>query len=169
MSSESENDKGPHPIFESRFFSLILMLALMAMNIIFIIVIQQFYGTDSALKVLMYLGIGSAGGIVLTFIILGISSKKNASKGRNILLYMTAAILFVSLIISVILLFTIQDEIASRNAFVNSNSIGLGITTGIAVTYTILTFVNSRLIFDSPEKEQEESESEVEVDLSEET
>ncbi|MHA1187005.1 MAG: hypothetical protein ACTSSK_09060 [Candidatus Heimdallarchaeota archaeon] len=101
MSSESENDKDPHPIFESRFFSVILMLALMSMNIIFIVVIQQFYGTDPALKVLMYLGIGSAGGVVLTFIILGVSSKKNASKGRNMLLYMTAAILFISLIISV--------------------------------------------------------------------
>ncbi len=169
MSSESENDKGPHLLFESRFFSVILMLALMAMNIIFIVVIQQFYGTDPALKVLMYLGIGSAGGIVLTFIILGISSKKNASKGRNMLLYMTAAILFVSLIISVILLFTIQDEIASRNAFVNSNSIGLGITTGIAVTYSILTLAKSKLIFDSPEKEHEESKVEVYVNPPEET
>ncbi|MHA1355574.1 MAG: hypothetical protein ACTSXA_06010 [Candidatus Heimdallarchaeota archaeon] len=169
MSSESENDKDPHPLFESRFFSVILMLALMSMNIIFIVVIQQFYGTDPALKVLMYLGIGSAGGVVLTFIILGVSSKKNASKGRNMLLYMTAAILFISLIISVILLFTIQDEIASRNAFVNSNSVGLGITTGIAVTYSILTLAKSKLIFDSPEKEQEESKVEVYVNPSEET
>ena len=98
----SEEEKGAHPIFESRFFSVILMLALMAMNIIFIIVIQQFYGRDPALNVLMYLGIGAAGGIVLTFILLGIFSKKNASKGRSILLYLTAGILFVSLTISVI-------------------------------------------------------------------
>ncbi|MHA1186032.1 MAG: hypothetical protein ACTSSK_04035, partial [Candidatus Heimdallarchaeota archaeon] len=60
-------------------------------------------------------------------------------------------------------------EIASRNAFVNSNSVGLGITTGIAVTYSILTLAKSKLIFDSPEKEQEESKVEVYVNPSEET
>jgi hypothetical protein len=167
MSSEEEN--GAHPIFESRFFSVILMLTLIAMNVIFIIVIQQFYGRDPALNVLMYLGIGSAGGIVLTFILLGIFSKRNASKGRITLLYLSAAILFLSLMISVILLFAIKDDILSRNAFINGNSIGLGITTGIAITYSILTLAKSRFISDSPEKEQEESKIDVGVGLSEET
>jgi hypothetical protein len=167
MSSEEEN--GPHPIFESRFFSVILMLALIAMNVIFIIVIQQFYGRNPALNVLMYLGIGSAGGILLTIIILEIFTKKNASKGRSTLLYLTAAILFISLTISIILLFTIQDEIISRNAFINGNSIGLGITTGIATTYSILTLAKSKLIFGSTVKEQEVSEIEIGSSLIEET
>jgi hypothetical protein len=165
----SENDKEPKPIFESQFFSVILMLALIAMDVIFIIVIYQFYGTTPALNVLMYLGIGSAGGIAFTLIILGVFTKENASKGRNILLYSAAGFLFVSLLIAIILKFSIQDELISRTAFIDTNSIGLGITTGLAITYIILTLVKSKLIYGLPEVKQEENEADINIDLSEET
>jgi len=165
----SENDNVSKTIFESKFFSLILMLALLLMGALFIIVIHQFFGLEPALNVLMYIGIGSGGGIIFTFIILGIFSKQKASKGRNILLYMTAIILFLSLIIALILKFSLQDDLLSQWAFINTNSIGLGITTGIAVTYSVLTLASSKLVYGSPKDDEQEDKEEIDIDLAEES
>ena len=159
MSSDEEKSKRTS-IFESRFMSIALMLCLLIMCAIFIVVINSIYGTPIALGVLMYIGIGIGGGVLFVIITLLIFSSRKAGIGRNIILYSTAIILILSLIISVILYFTIPGEQGSW-AVINSSSVGLGVTTGLALTYLILAMFRSKLVF----KEQKEEETKTDIDI----
>ncbi len=82
---------------------------------------------------------------------------------------MTAVVLLLSIIIALILKFSLQDDLLSQWAFINTNSIGLGITTGIAVTYSILTLASSKLVYGSPKDDEQEDKEEIDIDLAEES
>ncbi|MCK5158013.1 MAG: hypothetical protein KAR08_02565 [Candidatus Heimdallarchaeota archaeon] len=165
MSTDKEKSKATS-IFESRFMSIALMLCLLIMCAIFIVVINSIYGTTIALDVLMYIGIGVGGGVLFVIITLVIFSSRKAGFGRNIILYSAAIILFLSLIISVILYFTIPGDRGSW-AFINSSSVGLGVTTGLALTYLILAMFRSKLVF--REEKEEEAKTDIEIEIGEKT
>lgn len=163
MSEEKEKSKATS-IFESRFMSIALMLCLLIMCAIFIVVINSIYGTAIALGVLMYIGIGVGGGVLFVIITLVIFSSRKAGIGRNVILYSAAIILILSLIISVILYFTIPGDQGSW-AFINSSSVGLGVTTGLALTYLILAMFRSKLVF--KEEKEEETKTDIEIEIGE--
>ena len=156
MSTDEEKNTATS-IFESRFMSIALMLCLLIMCSIFIVVINSIFDTTIALGVLMYIGIGVGGGVLFVIITLLIFASRKAGFGRNIILYSAALILILSLIISVILYFTITGEQGSW-AFINSSSVGLGVTTGLALTYLTLAMFRSKLVF------REETEEETDLD-----
>ncbi len=165
MSEEKEKSKATS-IFESRFMSIALMLCLLIMCAIFIVVINSIYGTTIALGVLMYIGIGIGGGVLFVIITLLIFSSRKAGIGRNVILYSAAIILILSLIISVILYFTIPGDQGSW-AFINSSSVGLGVTTGLALTYLVLAMFRSKLVF--KEEKEEETKTDIEIEIGEKT
>lgn len=165
MSEEKEKSKATS-IFESRFMSIALMLCLLIMCAIFIVVINSIYSTTIALGVLMYIGIGIGGGVLFVIITLLIFSSRKAGIGRNVILYSAAIILILSLIISVILYFTIPGDQGSW-AFINSSSVGLGVTTGLALTYLILAMFRSKLVF--KEEKEEETKTDIEIEIGEKT
>ncbi len=165
MSADEEKSKATS-IFESRFMSIALMLCLLIMCAIFIVVINSLYGTTIALGVLMYIGIGVGGGILFVIITLLIFASRKAGIGRNIILYSAALILILSLIISVILYFTIPGESGSW-AFINSSSVGLGVTTGLALTYLILAMFRSKLVF--RKEKEDETKTDIEIEIGEKT
>ncbi|MCK5184214.1 MAG: hypothetical protein KAQ95_07905, partial [Candidatus Heimdallarchaeota archaeon] len=111
-------------------------------------------------------GIGVGGGVLFVIITLVIFSSRKAGFGRNIILYSAAIILFLSLIISVILYFTIPGDRGSW-AFINSSSVGLGVTTGLALTYLILAMFRSKLVF--REEKEEEAKTDIEIEIGEKT
>ena len=163
MSTDEEKSKATS-IFESRFMSIALMLCLLIMCAIFIVVINSIYGTAIALGVLMYIGIGVGGGVLFVIITLVIFSSRKAGIGRNVILYSAAIILILSLIISVILYFTIPGDQGSW-VFINSSSVGLGVTTGLALTYLILAMFRSKLVF--KEEKEEETKTDIEIEIGE--
>ena len=131
---------------------------------IFIVVINSIFGITIALNVLLYIGIGVGGGILFVVIILLIFSKRKAGISRNIILYSAALILILSLIISLILNFALSGEQGSW-AFINTSSIGLGMTTGLALTYLMLAMFRSKLVF----REEKEDETKTEIEIGEKT
>jgi len=144
--SANEREEKAKTLFESRFLSIVLMICLLLMNLLFIVIIGQIFGWDQAYKILMYLGIGIGGGIIITFGILLVLRSKKTSLSRNVLLGLTAAILIISLILSLILKFAIADVELSSWAFIYTSAIGLGITSGIALTYLILAMIKNSLV-----------------------
>ena len=149
--SNNDKDEKAKAFFESRFMSIILIICLLLMAALFIIVIDQLFGSSAALNVLMYFGIGAGGGIIFTFIIVLIFNKTKTKRAKNLILYMSVLVLVITLILSLIL----KYSFASTNGtelFINVNSIGLGITTGIATTYSILAIFRSRLVFSTNEE-----------------
>jgi len=165
VSADEEKSKATS-IFESRFMSIALMLCLLIMCAIFIVVINSIFGTTIALDVLMYIGIGVGGGILFVVITLLIFSSRKAGISRNIILYSAALILILSLIISLILNFAITGEQGSW-AFINTSSVGLGMTTGLALTYLMLAMFRSKLVF--REEKEEEAETDIEIEIGEKT
>ncbi|HUT80624.1 MAG TPA: hypothetical protein VMZ29_05405 [Candidatus Bathyarchaeia archaeon] len=161
MSSTSKEEKAKS-LFESRLMSILLMICLMIMCALFIVIIWTTSGKDSALTVIMYMGIGIGGGVIITLIILLISRRQKLS--RNILLYLTGGILILSLVISLILKFSIPDPELSSWAFLDASSVGLGLTTGIAIFYLILAMFNSKLIAKEKEKGQIENKEDLKFD-----
>ncbi len=158
MSSAEEEKKSS--LFESRFMSIALMLCLLLMCAIFIVVINSIFGTPAALEVLMFIAIGISGGMGYVLTILLIFTQKKSAVSRNIILYSAAIILILSLIISVTLKFAIGDDAGSW-AFIDASSIGLGVTTGLALTYLILAMFRSKLVF--RDEKEEEIETKVEI------
>ncbi|MBN1330189.1 MAG: hypothetical protein JXA54_12010 [Candidatus Heimdallarchaeota archaeon] len=161
MSSTKKEEK-THSLFESRLMSILLMICLLVMCILFVVIIWTIFGKDSALSVIMYTGIGIGGGVIITLIILLISRKQKLS--RNILLYITGGILVLSLLISLILKFSIQDPDLSSWAFIDASSVGLGLTTGIAIFYLILAMSNNKLVVKDKEKNHIENIEKSKVD-----
>lgn len=133
---------------------------------IFIVVINSIFGITIALNVLMYIGIGVGGGILFVVIILLIFSNRKAGISRNIILYSAALILILSLIISLILNFAFSGEQGSW-AFINTSSIGLGMTTGLALTYLMLAMFRSKLVF--REEKEDETKTDIEIEIGEKT
>jgi len=158
--SSTEDENKSTSLFESRFMSIALMLCLLIMCAIFIVVINSIFGTPAALEVLMFIAIGIGGGMVYVLTILLIFIQRKAAAGRNIILYSAAIILILSLIISVTLKFAIGDDAGSW-AFIDASSVGLGVTTGLAITYLVLAMFRSKLVF--RDEKIEESETEVEI------
>jgi len=165
VSANEEKSKATS-IFESRFMSIALMLCLLIMCAIFIVVINSIFGITIALNVLMYIGIGVGGGILFVVIILLIFSNRKAGISRNIILYSAALILILSLIISLILNFALSGEQGSW-AFINTSSVGLGMTTGLALTYLMLAMFRSKLVF--RELKEEEAKTDIEIEIGEKT
>ena len=66
------------------------------------------------------------------------------------------------MIVSVVLKFAIGGEPGSW-AFVDSSSVGLGVTTGLALTYLILAMFRSKLVFREEKEVKEEIEAKVEI------
>ncbi|MHA1122011.1 MAG: hypothetical protein ACTSPC_04300 [Candidatus Heimdallarchaeota archaeon] len=165
MSANEEKSKATS-IFESRFMSIALMLCLLIMCAIFIVVINSIFGITIALNVLMYIGIGVGGGILFVVIILLIFSNRKAGISRNIILYSAALILILSLIISLILNFALSGEQGSW-AFINTSSIGLGMTTGLALTYLMLAMFRSKLVF--REEKEDKTKTDIEIEIGEKT
>jgi len=155
--SSPEKEEKIKALFESRFLSVVLMICLLLMCTLFIVVILQVFGPDYATRVSIDLAAGAGGGILLTFLILLLVRPKKVS--RNILLYTVAAILFGSLIVSLILKFSIPDPTKSSWAFIDASSVGLGITSGISLTYLLLAIFKSSLVL-SKEVEEESVEKE---------
>jgi len=133
---------------------------------IFIVVINSIFGITIALNVLMYIGIGVGGGILFVVIILLIFSNRKGGISRNIILYSAALILILSLIISLILNFAFSGEQGSW-AFINTSSIGLGMTTGLALTYLMLAMFRSKLVF--REEKEDETKTDIEIEIGEKT
>ncbi len=161
MSSTSKEEKAKS-LFESRLMSILLMICLLIMCILFIVIIWSLFDLDYALNVIMYMGIGIGGGILVTLIILLVSRKHKVS--RNILLYLTGGILIISLIVSLILYFSIPDPDLKSWAFVDASSVGLGLTTGIAIFYLILAMFNNKLVAREKEKNNIEMSKDSKVD-----
>ncbi len=163
MSNEEESKS--ESLFESRFMSIVLMLCLIAMCALFIVIIWQIFGADASLEVLMYMGIGVGAGIVVTFGILVLVYNKKPGVRRNLLLGVTAISLILSLIISLILRFSIADKEVASWAFIDSSSIGLGVTTGLAITYLILAIFKSKLVYGKVDEDKVEFEEKIETEL----
>lgn len=151
MSDEEKNSRVKE-MFESRFLSILLMIALITMCALFVVVVWQFFGQDDALNVIMYTGIGLGSGIIVTIILLVIIRTTTIKTGRNLFLGLVFISLIVSLIISLILYYNVGSW-----AFINASSLGLGLTTGIAITYLTLAMFNSKLL-KKTEKEEESVE-----------
>ncbi len=163
--SNDENSKS-ESLFESRFMSIILMLCLVAMCALFIVIIWQIFGTDASLEVLMYMGIGVGAGIVVTFGILVLVYNKKSGVRRNLVLGVTAISLVLSLVISLILRFSIADADAASWAFIDSSSVGLGVTTGLAITYLILAIFKSKLVYRKEDEDKSEFEEKIDTEVS---
>ena len=157
MSSEEQGEKAK-ALFESRFISIILMVTLLLMCAIFVVVVWQFFGKDPAIDVIMFTGIGVGAGIIFTFVLLLIFKKIELKNQRNIFLATVFLILLVSLIVSVILKFSISDPTLGSWYFIDASSTGLGVTTGIALTYLLLAIFGSKLV-ESQKLELVDSES----------
>jgi hypothetical protein len=155
MSSKDKEDQFKK-IFESSFISVVLMLLLIAMGALFVVAIWRLFGQTSALQVLMYLGIGIGGGLILAIIIILAFQQMKAGKGRNVLLTTTVIVLMLSLVVAFIIRASLNDPIEARNWFINVSSIGLGITTGIAFTYSLLAIFKSSLVYEPEVEEKEE-------------
>ena len=158
MTSRSKEEKAKS-MFESRFMSIILMFCLVIMFALFIVVIWTLFDKESVIKVIMYLGIGIGSGLIVTMTVLLIMNKRKAKLGRNLLLYLVAGILIISLILSLIMNFAVGSW-----AFISTSSVGLGLTTGIALTYLFLAMFRSNLVSGKEEVEDTE-ENLVEVEL----
>jgi hypothetical protein len=140
MSSEEKSDRAKE-LFESRFMSILLMITLVTMCVLFVVIIWQIFGRENGLNVIMYTGIGLGSGIILTIIILIITKYTILKTGKNLFLGLVFITLIVSLIVSLILYYNIGSW-----AFINASSLGLGLTTGIALTYLLLAMFNSKLL-----------------------
>ena len=145
MASEEKQVKSK-ALFESRFMSIILMLVLIIMCALFIVVIWTLFSKEIALNVLMYIGIGVGSGTILTVTSLFIFSKINRKFDRNIIFIFTMGVLIISLVLSLILKFSASDPIQGNWVFIYTSSVGLGITTGIAITYLLLAIFKSKLV-----------------------
>ena len=154
MSTEEQGEK-TKALFESRFISIVLMVTLLLMCAIFVVVVWQFFGKDPAIDVIMFTGIGVGAGIIFTIVLLFIFKRFKFKNQRNIFLTIVFLILLISLIISVILKFSVSDPTLGSWYFINASSTGLGVTTGIALTYLILAIFGSNLI-EAQKGEQEE-------------
>ncbi|HUU78193.1 MAG TPA: hypothetical protein VMX55_07575 [candidate division Zixibacteria bacterium] len=144
--STTDNEKESKTLFETRFMSIVLMVILLIMCILFVVVVWQFFGKEPAIDVIIYTSIGIGGGGVITIILLLIFRNSKIKNQRNIFFGTVFMILLVSLIVSVILKFTISDPLLSSWYFIYASSIGLGITTGIALSYLILATFGSKLV-----------------------
>jgi hypothetical protein len=151
----SENEENEKPFFETRLMSILLMASLVIMCSLFIVIIWQIFGKDAAINVLIYLSIGLGTGIAITIMIMLIASTRKAQMGRNVLLYLIGSILVISLIVSLILKFAISDEELASWAFINASSVGLGLTTGISLSYLILAMFKAPLTMDKKEETKE--------------
>lgn len=143
----SEKEEKVKTLFESRLMSILLMLCLIIMCSLFVVIIWNIFGKEPAINVIKYLSIGIGAGISITIIILLISFARKVKLGRNILLYLVGGILITSLIVSLILRFTINDTELASWAFIDASSVGLGLTTGIALTYLILAMFKTPLTY----------------------
>ena len=148
----SENEENEKPFFETRLMSILLMASLIIMCTLFIVIIWTIFGKEPAVNVLIYLSIGIGTGIAITIMILLIASTRKAQMGRNVLLYLIGSILIVSLIVSLILKFAISDTELASWAFINTSSVGLGLTTGISLTYLILAIFKAPITVDKKEE-----------------
>lgn len=156
--SDEEKKSG----FESSFVTGAMMVALLIMGGIFIVFIQRIFGSTVANNVLMYMGIGVGSGIIITLIIL-VTFRKKISKGRYVLLGLTAGLLVLSMVLSLILK-SVYDDLW---LFIDINSIGLGAATGTAILYIILIMIRSPLVHGTETKESEEKETAETGELSE--
>ncbi|MHA1211812.1 MAG: hypothetical protein ACTSSH_05050 [Candidatus Heimdallarchaeota archaeon] len=157
MSTDEKAEKAKS-MFESRFMSIVLMLVLFIMSSLFIVIVWTFFGKEAAIGVIQYLSIGIGGGIVITLGILLITRTRKSNISRNVLVYLVGSVLVISLIVSLILKYTIADEVLSNWAFIYASSVGLGLTSGIAIFYLILAMFKSKLVSD---KEPESSTKEI--------
>ncbi|NHK30383.1 MAG: hypothetical protein FK730_03465 [Asgard group archaeon] len=151
----SENEEVEKPFFETRLMSILLMLSLIIMCSLFVVIIWNIFGKDPAINVLIYLSIGIGTGIAITIMILLIASTRKVKMGRNVLLYLIGSILVISLIVSLILRFAISDKELASWAFIDASSVGLGLTTGISLTYLILAMFKSQLTSERKEATKE--------------
>jgi magnesium-transporting ATPase (P-type) len=144
-----QSDKKPEKssFYESSMMSIILIFFLLVMGAMFVVFVWRLFGGSSGLRVLEYLGIGLGSGIILTIGIVFFTRNKKGKFSRNLLLITTIVILVISLVVSVILKFSINNATDASWAFIIGNSIGLGITSGIAITYMILILFKSPIIF----------------------
>ncbi|NHJ03566.1 MAG: hypothetical protein EAX90_01995 [Candidatus Heimdallarchaeota archaeon] len=165
--SATDNEKKSKTLFETRFMSIVLMVILLIMCILFVVVVWQFFGKEPAIDVIMYTSIGIGGGVIITIILLLIFRNSKIKNQRNIFFGIVFMILLVSLIVSVILKFSISDPLLSSWYFIYTSSIGLGVTTGIALTYIILAMFGSKLVELKIEKEKiiENNSGEVEREV----
>ena len=145
MASEEKQEKAK-ALFESRFMSIILMLVLIIMCALFIVIIWTLFSQEIALNVLMYIGIGTGSGGILTVSVLFIFFKMNKNFDRNIIFAFTMGVLVISLILALILKYSLGDPTQGNWIFIYTSSVGLGITTGIAITYLLLAMFKSKLV-----------------------
>ncbi len=160
MASEEKQEKAK-ALFESRFMSIILMLTLVVMCALFIVIIWALFTQEIALNVLMYIAIGAGSGAILTISSLFIFLKLERNFDRNILFFFTMSVLAISLILSLILKFSTGDPTQGNWLFIYTSSVGLGITTGIAMSYLLLAMFKSKLVeYKQVEKNAEDSSNE---------
>lgn len=159
MTSDEKEAKAKS-MFESRFLSIILMFCLVIMCALFVVIIWTLFDKDAAIKVIMYLGIGVGSGLIITMTILLIMNSRDASLSRNLLLYFVGGILIVSLIVSLILNYTVSSW-----AFINASSVGLGLTAGIAISYLILAMFRSNLV--SGKIDESITETDIDIEITE--
>jgi len=160
MASEEKQEKAK-ALFESRFMSIILMLTLVVMGALFIVIIWILFSQEIALNVLMYIGIGAGSGAILTITSLFIFLKLEKNFDRNILFLFTMGVLAISLILSLILKYSVSDPTQGNWLFIYTSSVGLGITTGIAISYLLLAMYKSKLVENRKiEKDFEENTNE---------
>ncbi len=160
MASEEKQEKAK-ALFESRFMSIILMLTLVVMGALFIVIIWILFSQEIALNVLMYIGIGAGSGAILTISSLFIFLKLEKNFDRNILFLFTMGVLAISLILSLILKYSVSDPTQGNWLFIYTSSVGLGITTGIAISYLLLAMYKSKLVENRKiEKDFEENTNE---------
>jgi MFS family permease len=153
MNSNAEQEK-PQSFFESRLMSILLMVCLVIMCALFVVVVWTLFGQVPAINVIKFLSIGIGGGIVVTLVILVITITRKAKLGRNILLYLVGGILVISLVVALILRYTIADPDLSSWAFIDASSVGLGLTSGIALTYLILAMFKTPLTYGKTKEEK---------------
>ncbi|MBD3189354.1 MAG: hypothetical protein GF308_01855 [Candidatus Heimdallarchaeota archaeon] len=161
MSNEKSKDE-EKSTFESSFVTGAMMVALLIMGGIFLLFIQRVFGSVVAKEVLMYMGIGVGGGIIITLAIL-VTFRKKIGRGRYVLLGLTAGILVLSMVLSLILK-SIYDDLW---LFIDINSFGLGAATGTAILYIILIMLGSSLVHGSQRDQLTEGKTRKEEELSE--
>ncbi len=162
MASEEKQEKAK-ALFESRFMSIILMLTLVVMGALFIVIIWLLFNQEIALNVLMYISIGAGSGAILTISSLFIFLKLEKNFDRNILFVFTMGVLAISLVLSLILKYSVNDPTLGNWLFIYTSSVGLGVTTGIAISYLLLAMFKSKLVEHRKiEKDSEESANEEE-------
>lgn len=160
MASEEKQEKAK-ALFESQFMSIILMLTLVVMGALFIVIIWLLFDQEIALNVLMYIGIGTGAGAILMISSLFLFMKLERNFDRNLIFLFTMGILAISLILSLILKFSVSDPTLGNWLFIYTSSIGLGVTTGIAISYLLLAMFKSKLVENRKiEKDSKESSDE---------